>query len=465
MVLGATMPTLWVQPSFHDWIWFIVVGLSGSFGQFCYNQAFRYGEASMVAPLDYLSIVWATLMGFVVFGDIPSWLVLGGAASSSPAASISRGARPCWPRAPASGRMSRLVKAGHIRRSFPLRGLVYMGLGVFCMSVVDAASKQLVGGYSLAQVMFFTRIMGPFFAIALAMSQGGLLTLSTGRMGWHLLRGIVSAATAVTFVASLRLLPLADAVAITFVSPLLMSALSVPMLRERVGPRRWAAILVGLIGVVVVLQPSGAGFGLGAMLALFAALTYALSLNMSRLMSDTETSQSILFWFSTYMLLGSGLLMLFDWQTPGLFDCLLFAVLAVAASLGQFCVIQALRYGQVSLLAPLEYSALIWATSFGFIFLGGIPHPHRAPGRRDHHPQQPLCRATRGAWPPAARGLTAKDRLRIFPAHDRERRSRRRRRRRRRARGARARWRRPGARSSCSSGERSAARPARATAR
>ena len=162
--------------------------------------------------------------------------------------------------------MSALDKAGHIRRSFPLRGLVYMGLGVFCMSVVDAASKQLVGGYSLAQVMFFTRIMGPFFAIALAMSQGGLLTLSTRRMGWHLLRGIVSAATAVTFVASLRLLPLADAVAITFVSPLLMSALSVPMLRERVGPRRWAAILVGLIGVVVVLQPSGAGLGLGAML-------------------------------------------------------------------------------------------------------------------------------------------------------------------------------------------------------
>ena len=109
-------------------------------------------------------------------------------------------------------------------------------------------------------------------------------------MGWHVLRGITSAATAVTFVACLRLLPLADAVAITFVSPLLMSALSVPMLRERVGPRRWAAILVGLIGVIVVLQPSGAGFGLGPVLALSAALTYALSLNLSRLMSDTESS-------------------------------------------------------------------------------------------------------------------------------------------------------------------------------
>jgi len=80
IVLGATMPSLWIEPSLHDWIWFIVVGISGSFGQFCYNQAFRYGEASLVAPLDYLSIVWATLFGFVIFGDIPSSLVLGGAA-------------------------------------------------------------------------------------------------------------------------------------------------------------------------------------------------------------------------------------------------------------------------------------------------------------------------------------------------------------------------------------------------
>ena len=271
--------------------------------------------------------------------------------------------------------MSRLAKAGHIRRSFPLRGLVYMGLGVFCMSVVDAASKQLVGGYSLAQIMFFTRIPAPFFAIALAIGQGGILTLGTRRMGWHVLRGIASAATAVTFVACLRLLPLADAVAITFVSPLLMSALSVPMLRERVGPRRWAAILVGLIGVIVVLQPSGAGFGLGPVLALSAALTYALSLNLSRLMSDTESSQSMLFWFSVFMLVGAGLLMPFDWQTPDFFDSLLFALLAVSATLGQYCVIQAFRYGQVSLLAPLEYSALIWATSFGFIFWGEFPTP------------------------------------------------------------------------------------------
>lgn len=271
--------------------------------------------------------------------------------------------------------MSAAVARGGGRHHIPLRGILYMAAGVFCMSVVDAASKALVGGYTLAQIMFFTRAASPFFAVALALAQGGLLTLATRRMGWHVTRSIASAATAVTFVAALRLLPLADTVAITFISPLLMSALSVPMLRERVGPRRWAAILVGLVGVIVVLQPSGAGFGLGAVLALVAAFTYALSLNISRLMSDTESSPCMMFWFSVFMLAGSGLLMPIGWRTPDLLDAALFAVLAVAATLGQYFVIQAFRYGQVSLLAPLEYSALIWATAFGFVFWQELPTP------------------------------------------------------------------------------------------
>lgn len=265
--------------------------------------------------------------------------------------------------------------AGGRLSQMPARGLVYMALGIFCMSVLDAACKALVGGYSLAQIMFVTRIPGPIFAVALALGQGGLATLGTRRIGWHVLRSAFSAATAVTFVASLRLLPLADAVAITFVSPLLMSALSVPMLRERVGPRRWMAILAGFVGVAVVLQPSGTGFGPGAMLALAAALTYATTINLSRLMSSTESSQAMLFWFSLFMLAGSGALAPFDWRTPGTFDAVLFVLVAASGTLGQFLLIQAFRYGQVSLLAPLEYSALIWATLFGLLFWQQLPTP------------------------------------------------------------------------------------------
>jgi Permeases of the drug/metabolite transporter (DMT) superfamily len=137
-------------------------------------------------------------------------------------------------------------------------------------------------------------------------------------------------------------------------------------------------------------------------------------------MSDTETSQSMLFWFSVFMLVGAGLLMPFDWQTPDIFDSLLFALLAVSATLGQYCVIQAFRYGQVSLLAPLEYSALIWATSFGFLFWGEFPTPTVLLGAVVIILSS-LYVVQREALAAAARGLTAKDRLRIFRAHDRER--------------------------------------------
>ncbi len=267
------------------------------------------------------------------------------------------------------------LAAGRPLRQAPMRGLAYMGAGVFFMCVLDAASKALAGNYSLAQITFIMRIPGPFFALALALADGGLASLGTRRLRWHLLRSAASATTGVSFVASLRFLPLADAVAISFVSPLLMCGLSVLILRERVGPRRWAAILAGFAGVAIVLQPSGAGFGPGSALALLAALSYALSLNLLRLMSRTESSPAMLFWFSLFVLAGAGLLTPFDWRTPDLADALLFALLALAGTIGQFLLIQAFRYGQVSLLAPLEYSALIWATAFGFLFWDQLPTP------------------------------------------------------------------------------------------
>jgi drug/metabolite transporter (DMT)-like permease len=267
--------------------------------------------------------------------------------------------------------------AGSIRklRNAPLRGLLYMVAGVFWMSVMDAAAKWLTAGYPLSEIIFLGRLPMPLFAIALASMNGGLYTLRTERLGLHLLRSLASAATMVTFFMSLRLLPLADTVAITFISPLLMSALSVPILGERVGPRRWTAIAVGFLGVLVILQPSGTGFGLGPAFALTAALTYALLNNLSRHMSSSEPSHTQLFWVSMMIIIGSGAVVPFQWVQPQGRDLLVFAVFAFVATLGQFLVTQALRYAEISLLASMEYSAIIWATLFGFMFWNQLPTP------------------------------------------------------------------------------------------
>jgi len=139
--------------------------------------------------------------------------------------------------------------------------------------------------------------------------------------------------------------------------------------------RRWTAILIGFVGVVVIVQPSGAGFGPGAILALSAAFTYAVSINISRRISGSETSHTMLFWFALFMIAGSGCLAPLQWTTPHGGDIAVFGLLACSGTLGQFMLTQAFRYGEVSFLAPLEYSALIWASLFGFVLWQQLPTP------------------------------------------------------------------------------------------
>ena len=258
-------------------------------------------------------------------------------------------------------------------RHVPLKGVLYMMGGVLFLSVMDASAKWLTSGYSVAQLIFLGRLPAPLFAAALALAGGGLGTLKTARIGWHLLRATFGALTMGTFFYALKLLPLADTVTIAFVGPLFMCALSVPVLGEKVGPRRWIAIFVGLVGVIVILQPSGAGFGLGPILALTAAFTYAVSVTLSRRISNTETSHSMLFWFSVFLILGSGAIVPQQWVTPQGSDIVVFIILACAGTVERYLLTQAFRYGEISFLAPLEYTALIWAALFGWLLWQQFP--------------------------------------------------------------------------------------------
>jgi drug/metabolite transporter (DMT)-like permease len=266
------------------------------------------------------------------------------------------------------------MQAVALRRQ-PLSGLVYMGVAILLFSAMDAAAKWLTTGYSVAEIALLSRLLSPFLSLGVALHQGGIRTLRTRHPGWHLARATANGFTLVTFFAALIYLPLADTVAITFVSPLIMCALAVPMLKEHVGPRRWIAIVIGFAGVLVITQPSGVGFGLGAALALAAALGSAFEITFTRRMSATESSQAILFWSSTLMLVAFGSVVPFAWTTPAAADLPAIAVLAISGSCAQFCLVQAFRYGEVSLLAPIEYSALIWATLFGYVFWGDLPTP------------------------------------------------------------------------------------------
>jgi drug/metabolite transporter (DMT)-like permease len=176
-----------------------------------------------------------------------------------------------------------------------------------------------------------------------------------------------------SFYYALRLLPLADGIAINFAAPLFVTALSGPLLKEHVGIRRWLAVVFGFLGVLLAVQPSMTGISLGAGLALFSSLCWALTIITSRQISATESSHAILFYYSVSVVIGLGALMPAVWIEPAGRDWIWFAVAGVAGSFGQFCYNQAFRYGEASLAAPFDYVSIVWAMLFGFVVFGDIP--------------------------------------------------------------------------------------------
>jgi drug/metabolite transporter (DMT)-like permease len=238
---------------------------------------------------------------------------------------------------------------------------------------MDASAKWLTSDYHAAQIIFLTRVVNLVFAIVLALRAGGLITLATRRPWAHLVRSVIALGMIFTFTLALSAMPLPDAIAIAFAAPLFMTILSIPILGERVGPRRWTAILVGFIGVLIVVKPSDGVLQWGALLALASAALYALMLTLGRRMSTTESSHTVIFYVAVVSLIITGVPLPWVWVTPPWEDLVLFLIVGLVSSGGGFLMTQAFRYGQVSLLAPLEYLALIWAVIFGFLFWNHVP--------------------------------------------------------------------------------------------
>ena len=163
------------------------------------------------------------------------------------------------------------------------------------------------------------------------------------------------------FVYALRSLPLSTAYTIFFVAPLLITALSVPVLGERVGPRRWTAIVVGFIGVMVVLRPTGEGLiTLAGLAVVLAALWCPFSAITVRVLARTDSTQAMVVWLMVSIALGAGLLAWPDWQPVRGTHLWLIAGVGLAGALGQYTITEAFRHGEASAIAPLEYTALLW---------------------------------------------------------------------------------------------------------
>ena len=264
------------------------------------------------------------------------------------------------------------ASAAHLERQ--RRGMWMMLASVGLFSLMDAGLKTLSTHYPPFQVAALRGASSLPLVLAWALATVGPMPLLRVRWPLHLLRGVLGIAMMVSFVYALKRLPLSTAYSIFFVAPLLITALSVPFLGERVGPRRWTAIGIGLVGVLVVLRPTGEGmFTTAGLAVLVAAFGYSVSAISVRVLARTDSTQAITFWLLVLMALGAGAVALPNWVPLRMEDGWLIAAIGVGGALGQYTITEAFRLGEASLIAPLEYTALIWGVGLDLALWGVLP--------------------------------------------------------------------------------------------
>jgi drug/metabolite transporter (DMT)-like permease len=264
-------------------------------------------------------------------------------------------------------------------RSAPVQAFVYYAIGVLSFAVVDAATRGLRVNFDLGtwQITFLTRIPPLLVALAVtAQATGSPFRIQTKFFRIHMIRGVLVLLTTTTFFAALKYLPLADCIVIAFAAPVFVTALSGPMLKEKVGWRRWSAVGVGFAGVVVAVDPTESwpgDTGLGIGLVLTSALAYALTLTTLRGLSGKEHTHNLLFYSTAFTIVAAAIPGIIYWQPIGWQAVGVMLIQGLASAAGQLAMIRAFRFGEASMLAPIEFTALIWATLFGFWFWAELP--------------------------------------------------------------------------------------------
>lgn len=255
-----------------------------------------------------------------------------------------------------------------------MHAVLLMLAAVALFGVMDAGLKLLAPHYAPLQVAALRGVSALPLVLVWALATVGVRGLLRVHWPLHLLRGVLGVVMMACFVYGLRTLPLTTAYAISFVAPLLVTAMAVPILGEQVGRRRWTAIGIGLLGVLVVLRPTGQGlFTLPGLAVLLAAICYAAGVITVRLLARRDSTQAMVFWFLAILSLCAGALAWRGWMPIQAEHFWVIVAIGVSGTLAQVALTEAFRRGEASLVAPLEYSALIWGVLFDVIFWQVLP--------------------------------------------------------------------------------------------
>lgn len=255
----------------------------------------------------------------------------------------------------------------------PRAGILCMVVGSALLTMNDAILKWLTADYPIGELLFLRGLFVSIPITIFAWRDGGLSALRLARPAGPILRASLVVVAAFLFITGLSHLPLADAYAIAFAGPLFMTLLAVVFLGEQVGWRRWLAVFVGFLGVLVIIRPTGAGLGLVALLPLGAAIFGALRDVVTRHISTRESSTAILAVTTLAVTLAGLVTLPFGWRVPTVQDVAFMAMSGLLVGSAHFLLIEAVRLAEVGLVAPFKYSALIWSIILGFFIWGQLP--------------------------------------------------------------------------------------------
>ncbi len=254
-----------------------------------------------------------------------------------------------------------------------LKGILCMIASCLLVTLNDTILKWLTGDMPVGQIMCLRGLFVFLPVLLLAWHEGGLYRLRVKSPKGQGARALIVVTGMFLFITGLSLLPLAEAIALTFAAPLFATALAVPFLKEKVGWRRWTAVCTGFVGVLVMLRPGEGAFALAALLPLGAAVAGALRDIVTRHLSVTDSSSSILMVSTVAVTLAGAVTFPFGWSTPTWFEVGLLAASGMLLGAAQYLMIEAVRHAEIGLVAPFRYTSLIWAVPAGYLVFGTVP--------------------------------------------------------------------------------------------
>ena len=272
---------------------------------------------------------------------------------------------------------------------------IILVFGLFLFSIQDVIIKHFSGHFSVLQIVFTRGLIAICLMLLFIRLTGDSVPLLSKRPGLMVARGLLGFASYTTFYLAVAAMPLAEVVSITFTMPLIVTAMSALLLGEKVGLRRWSAVVVGFVGVVIILSPSGEFNTLAVVLAFAAAVTYASQTVLTRFLGAHDHPMTIAFNAIVIFTVASGLISLLlagglltvesehpslaffgrEWQMPGGIDFVLMIAIGFIAAIGFYCLSRAYCSSEASAIAPFEFTYILWAVAFGYLFWHEVPGP------------------------------------------------------------------------------------------